>query len=195
MIPKNIVHLLSGGLDSTVLLYDLQSQGQNVHCALFDYGQLHVQELRWAKLHCDRLRVQYTVIALPRLRGSMLTDGTGTTVVPNRNSILLALAVNLACAAKAECVTFAANADDEQGFPDCRRAFIDGCNATLKAAEIPVEICAPYIDKRKWWIAGLARELGVPIDQTWSCYKGGAAPCGSCPACVKRAVAIAEAMK
>lgn len=191
MIPKTIIHLLSGGIDSTVMLYDLHGQGHKVHCVLFDYKQKHVQELVWARHHCHRLRVQFTTIELPQLRGSELTDGTGGVVVPNRNAILLSLAVNLAVAAGAEEVTFAANKDDEEAFPDCRTGFIRMFNGMLQASCWNVRVCAPYIDRSKVWIVGLGRELGVPFDETWSCYRGGKQACGQCSACRKRV----EAMK
>ncbi len=190
-MPTTIIHLLSGGLDSTVLLYDLVGEGQKVHCVLFDYHQRHVQELKWATHHCDRLKVLFTELHIPELRGSELTDGLGGVVVPNRNAILLSLAVNLAVAAKAEIVTFAANKDDAEMFPDCRPGFVEAFNSTLKAAEISIQICAPYIEKTKAWIARHGDDMGVKFEETWSCYRAGEKPCGECPACLKRKAALA----
>lgn len=190
MIPKTIIHLLSGGMDSVVMLYDLFAQGHNLHCVLFHYEQRHAKELDYAKFHCKRLSVLFTVLVLPQLRGSELTDGQGSVIVPNRNAIFLSHAVNIAVAAKADTVTYACNADDETRFPDCQLAFVQAFNAMLKASEVNVEVCAPYIDKAKWWIGGLARELKVPLEETWSCYRGGKEPCGECPACLKRIEAL-----
>lgn len=191
MIPKTIIHLLSGGLDSVTMLYDLRQQGHNVHCLLFDYGQRHVQELTFAKGHCHRLGVMFTTITLPSLRGSELTDGKGAWVVPARNVIFLAHAVNIAIAAGASTVTIGCNKDDEAGFPDCRQAFLQLFGTMLTTAELNVEICAPYLDKSKAWIAGLAREMGVPTNEIWTCYRGGSKPCGECPACKKLELAMA----
>lgn len=190
MIPNFVVHLLSGGLDSVVMLYDLVGEGSKVHCVLLDYEQRHIKELEFAKLHCARLKVEFTRIKLPQLRGSLLTDGSNTFVVPNRNAILLSLAVNIAVKAEAELVTFAANKDDEEVFPDCRSAFILAFNEMLKAAGLTVQVAAPYIDKSKAWIAALGSNIGVTLNDTWSCYQGGLQPCGICPACLKRQEAI-----
>lgn len=193
MLPKTIVHLLSGGLDSTVLLYDLHSQGHLIHCVFFNYGQKHLwKEYHWARTHCERLKLLHTFIEIPPLRGSTLTDGSGGVVVPNRNAVFLSIAVNLAVAAKADTVTIGVNQDDEAQFPDCRMAFIQMFNHMLIAAEIPVEVCAPYIDKKKWWISGYGREIGVSHVETWSCYRGGAEQCGECPACLKMKEAIKQ---
>jgi len=192
VLPKTIIHLLSGGLDSVVMLYDLVGQGHKVHALIFDYGQAHAQrEMPHAVYHAERMSVLYTYVVLPKLQGSLLTDGTGTVVVPNRNAILLSMAVNFAVAAGADTVTFAANKDDEAAFPDCRQAFIQMFNHMLITAELKVEVAAPYLDKPKAWIAGLGREMGVEIARTWSCYFPGEGPCGVCPACLKRAQALA----
>ncbi len=187
---KSIIHLLSGGLDSVVMLYDLVDQGHLVHCVLFRYGQNHEQELTFAKGHCRRLGLTFTTIDLPRLRGSSLTGDSGSVVVPNRNAIMLSVAVNIACAANAECVTFASNLDDAAGFPDCRPEFVSAFNAAVKAAQINVEVCAPYNAISKREIVQIGRRLNVPIWDTWSCYQGGSDPCGTCSACEKRAKAM-----
>lgn len=185
-IPKTIIHLLSGGLDSVTMLYDLKSQSHAVHCLLFDYKQRHVQELAFAKSHCHRLGVLYSTIELPALGG--LTDESW--IVPNRNCILLSIAVNLAVQAKADTVTIGCNKEDETSFPDCRMAFLQLFNTMLMTAEINVEVCAPYLDWPKWKIGGLAREMGVPLHEIWTCYRGGERPCGECPACKKLEAAL-----
>ncbi len=190
MIPKYVMLLLSGGLDSVVLLYYLIGQGIKVHCLLFDYKQRHVQELEWAKQHCHRLNVLFTTITLPQLRGSELTDGSGSVVVPFRNPIMLAMATNVAIASGAEEIVIACNADDQEQFPDCRWAVMDALNHAIKLSGYDVEIVAPFVNKSKAWIASLGNELGVKFNETWSCYRGGIEPCGKCPACLKRAEAL-----
>jgi len=190
MVPTKLVHLMSGGLDSTVMLYDLHRQGFIIHCLLFDYGQKAVKELEYAERHCNRLGVAYTRSTLPTLRGSELTNGDGGVVVPNRNAILLSVAVSVAVAADAERVTFAANADDEPEFPDCRQAFLKAMNKSVEAAGYKVEICAPYLEKSKRAIVTMSKDLAVPIADTWSCYEAGQEPCGECMACEKRSAAM-----
>lgn len=192
MINKTIVHLLSGGLDSVTMLYDLHGQGHSVHCLLFDYGQQHKQELVFAKAHTHRLGLLYTTITLPLLRGSAITDGSNSWVVPFRNPIMLAHAVNVAIEAKADTITIGCNADDACDFPDCQWAAIDALNHCIKISGYEVEICAPYIQKSKWEIMDMAKSFGVPMSEIWTCYKGGSSPCGECPACRKLEAAMAH---
>lgn len=187
MIPKTVVHLLSGGLDSVTLLYDLHSEGHKVHCVLFDYGQQNVQELTFAKWHCHRLRVLYTTITLPKLGG--LTELSW--VVPFRNSIMLSLASNIAIQADADEITIGCNMDDRDEFPDCRWEVIDSLNHTLKLSGYSFRIGAPYLEKTKKDIVQIAQRLKVPLHEIWSCYRGGAKPCGKCPACRKMEAACA----
>ena len=189
MLPKTIVHLLSGGLDSVTLLHELHGRGHVIHCVLFDYKQQHVQELEFAKLHCRRLGVMFTTIELPTLGG--LTEESW--IVPNRNCIMLSLAVNLAIKAGAEAVTIGCNKDDEANFPDCRMAFIQTFNNMLTTAEVHVEVCAPYLNEPKWKIAGWAKEMGVT--DIWTCYRGGEKPCGECPACKKLVSAFTHGLE
>lgn len=191
-MPKKVVHLLSGGLDSTVLLYDLLDQKCEVHCALFDYKQKHAwRELPQAIHHCQWKGVKCTLIELPKIAGSTLTDGSGSKVVPNRNAIFLSHAVSIAMLAGAEAVTYACNKDDAADFPDCRGAFVKALNFVQRTAETGVEICAPYIDLSKREIVAIGRRLGVAMDETYSCYEGGQAACGVCDACKARMAALA----
>lgn len=189
---KPVMHLLSGGIDSTVMLYSLLHQNCSVHCALFNYGQKHAaRELAMARWHCRFLGVLFTEITLPTIRGSVLTDGGGTKIVPNRNAILLSIAISLAVNAKSEAVTYACNKDDAEDFPDCRVAFIASMNAASRAAETGVEVCAPFIGLTKKEIVAIGRFHNVDFSSTYSCYEGRGVPCGACDACKKREEALA----
>lgn len=183
MIPKKIIHLLSGGLDSVTMLHYLKHEGNSIHCILFDYKQPHAeQELGWAKYHCRLLGVNFTKKELPELGG---LSNESFWIVDNRNAIFLHVAANMASRTGSDAVTIGCNAADEEGFPDCRKGFIDSVQQSLNKAEIPVEICAPFLDWPKWKIARLAADMGVKPHTIWTCYRGGSEPCGECPACVK----------
>lgn len=169
------------------MLYDLKSQGVAVHPLLFDYKQRHSAELQFAKYHAKALGLQFTVLELPQLGG--MTEQSW--VVPNRNAIFLSVAVNVAHQAGADAVTIGCNLDDSKMFPDCRPEFISALNQVVRVAGYQVEICAPYIQKRKWEIGAIARDMGITSGQVWTCYRGGAKPCGNCPACEKLSKAFA----
>lgn len=194
-LPQCAMLLLSGGVDSVTLLHDLAQQDNfYIHSLIFDYGQRHLREIGFARMHCDKLSLPYTVIELHRIKGlfqhSALTDGTGSVIVPNRNAVLLNIAASIAAGAGADSVFIGCNRDDAENFPDCQPDFIKAVQHTLKCAGVAVEICAPFLEMGKRHIVGLARKLGVDLDKTYSCYEGKSDPCGKCLACQKRQEAL-----
>jgi len=183
MIPKRIVHLLSGGLDSVTLLHKHLADGHHVHCVLVNYGQQHAKELEFAKRHCSATSVLFTELFIPRLGGLDANDWK----VPGRNAVLISLACSVAVKAAAEAVTIGCNKDDAEMFPDCRPAFISSMSSACLSG-YGVEVCAPFIGLRKWEIADMAKQMGVR--DVWWCYRGNDAPCGDCPACAKMEVKV-----
>lgn len=211
------VALLSGGLDSTTLAYDLKVQGFNLHLLSFDYGQRHRKELESAQRTAQDLNARHDTVGLRRqgvgyweplasiLGPSSLTDldtevpdghyaeeSMRATVVPNRNAIMLSIAYGVAVAEGARLVAFAAHAGDHAIYPDCRPEFVQSMVRAFDAGnrwqvdDLLPDIVAPYIQVPKGDIAVLAHNLGVPIADTWSCYKGGDVHCGTCGTCYER---------
>lgn len=198
------VLLLSGGVDSLVILAQECREGRPVRCLTFDYGQQHRDaEIIAAERIAQWYAVPHHVVSLPRLGGSALTgDGAlpaglhyadpaqAATVVPNRNLVLLSVAASWAVRLGRSAVLFGAHAGDAAIYPDCRPAFVEAADIILQLA-CGVRVRAPLLRKTKRDIVLLGRELGVPFALAWSCYAGGAVPCGTCGACVERREAMA----
>lgn len=94
----------------------------------------------------------------------------------------------------------AANAIDYSGYPDCRPAYYAAVAETLRLGSklgtqygVPFKIETPIITLTKADIVRLAVQIGAPLNLTWSCYEGGAAPCGRCDSCVLREKGFREA--
>jgi 7-cyano-7-deazaguanine synthase len=199
------VVLLSGGLDSTTLLYWAVNEGYTPYVLSFDYGQRHKKEVSFAKKTCEKLGVEHKIIDITSihelLSGSALTDESVSipeehyshetqkaTIVPNRNAIMLNIAIGYAVSLGADRVFYAAHANDREIYPDCRAEFINSQNETAKLANDneELEIIAPFVGKAKADIVKIAGELDVPFEDTWSCYKGKAKACGVCGTCRER---------
>ncbi len=133
----------------------------------------------------------------PRNRGS--ANAIPPTYVPGRNIIFLSFALSCAEALGADAVFIGAHAQDYSGYPDCRpefyRAFRKAAAAGTKAGaeNKAIAIETPLIGKSKAQIIKLGRQLGVPFELTWSCYRGGRKPCGACDSCYYRAKGFREA--
>lgn len=200
-----VVAIFSGGMDSTAMLYSLQAAGHEVKAIGFDYGQRHRVELQHAERIAAGAGVDYHTIDLSVI-GSMIAgqssqvnpevevpDGHYTeesmkaTVVPNRNMIMLAVAVGHAISIEYDAVAYGAHAGDHTIYPDCRQEFVDAMKTVIGLCDWKkIELLTPFIDKSKAEIAEVGAGLGVPFGETWSCYKGGAKHCGTCGTCVER---------
>lgn len=195
-------------MDSTTLLYDLRNQGHECRCIVFDYGQRHRVELPHACNIARDLGVRYVCMDLRSLAailpGNALTDlakdlpqgnfadgSMKANIVPNRNMILLSIAIGHAIAHKCDAVSYAAQTGEavagESIYYDCRPAFV---NAMRHAASIcdehGVDLVVPYRHLTKANIIHIGTRLGVPYEKTYSCYAGGEKHCGICGACTKR---------
>ncbi|MDR1281211.1 MAG: 7-cyano-7-deazaguanine synthase QueC [Opitutaceae bacterium] len=204
-----VIH--SGGLDSTVLLYELANESREVKALSFNYGQRHVRELDAARSLCALLGVEHRIADLraiaPLLSGSSLTsddipvpDGhyseevMKTTVVPNRNMIMLSIAAGWAISRKFDRVAYAAHGGDHAIYPDCRPGFADAVDNAIRLADWHrVSLYRPFVSLTKADIVRRGAALGVPFEKTWSCYKGGPLHCGVCGTCIERREAFSLA--
>ena len=205
--------LLSGGLDSTVCAALAAAEtGRAPLAVTFDYGQRHRTELDRATAVAARLGAEHLVVRLDTTAwgGSALTDptvevpagggeGIPVTYVPARNIIFLAVALGIAEARGADAVHIGVNAVDYSGYPDCRPEFIEAFRRVAAVGQKrgvegrPVDIRTPLIGLSKADIVRRGVEIGAPLELTWSCYRGGTAPCGDCDACRLRAAGFAAA--
>lgn len=196
--------IYSGGLDSTVLMYKLFSEGALAEAVSVDYGQKQRVELELAAKNCEKLGVSHRVVNLSNLaplfgncaltnpsvevpEGSYAPDNIALTVVPNRNMILLALAAARAAASACDSVAYAAHGGDHALYPDCTNKFADAMAKAIELADArKIKLIRPFIDMSKADIVRLGAELGVDFSLTWSCYKGGNRHCGKCSTCSER---------
>ncbi len=206
---KDSIIVLSGGLDSTTMLYEFKDR---IALALsFNYGSNHNErELYYARLHCDRLDIPHITIPLDFMHQyfhSSLLEGADaipegnyddenmrSTVVPFRNGIMLAVAAGMAESRGLHYIMMANHAGDHAIYPDCRPAFAEAMNAAIQAGTYEgIELYTPYTNITKADIARRGKALGIDYSETWSCYKGGEKHCGKCGTCTERREALREA--
>ena len=201
--------MLSGGLDSSTTLYYALNKGFDLHALIFDYGQRHKKEIKFAVSVAKVAKIPYQIVKinLP-WKGSSLTDKTialpnnrkvsdlsqkiPSTYVPGRNTIFLSYAFSYAETIEASHIFIGANAIDYSGYPDCRPEYIDAFQKLLEkaGARTKVKISAPLLHMTKKEIVKLALKLKLDINKTWSCYAGGKEPCGKCDSCIIRGEAL-----
>ena len=205
---KKAVVLLSGGMDSAVVLAMAREQGFACHALSVRYGQRHTSELVAAERVATALgAIEHKVVTvdLRSIGGSALTAdiavpetpqvGVPITYVPARNTIMLSIALGWAEVLGAQDVFCGVNAVDYSGYPDCRPEFIEAFERLANlATQAGVEgnclrVQAPLMAMSKAQIAQEGLRLGVDFSQTVSCYQADVQglACGCCDACRLRA--------
>ena len=209
------IALLSGGLDSATAAALALEAGHRVIGLSFDYGQRHRRELEAASRIAAELGLieHHTIsVNLAAWGGSALTDSRmavpsegvqddviPSTYVPGRNTVFIAIGLSLAEARGAERLVLGVNAVDYSGYPDCRPDYLDAFQTLADLASKAGRegrgalLWAPLVHWSKTRIVQEALRLNVPIAATWSCYSGGAQPCGVCDSCRIRDAALIEA--
>lgn len=196
-------------MDSFTVLHKAIAQGFEVHALSFNYGQRHSRELESARKVCAQLGLSHKVVDIRAIHGlidnSSLTNNdqalpTGdydegnmtSTVVPNRNMILLSLAIGYAVNIDAEHCFYGAHGGDHAIYPDCRPEFVEKMQDVARIANYtPVEVHAPYLTASKADILADGIAMGLDYADTWTCYLGEEAACGECGSCRERLAAFA----
>lgn len=208
-MSNKAVVVYSGGMDSFTVLHNALATGAEVYPISFNYGQKHSKELLFAKKVCEELNLTHKIVDISAINslmtGSSLTDDIDipeghyhdsnmkSTVVPNRNMILLSLAIAYAVSLESKKVFYGAHSGDHHIYPDCRPEFVEAMNkVSLIANYQAVEIVAPYLYQSKADILRSGLSMNLDYSKTWTCYKGQEQACGKCGACHERLESFAE---
>jgi 7-cyano-7-deazaguanine synthase len=206
------VVLLSGGIDSTVVLALALSQNRHCTAISFDYSQKNRVELKAAESIAQYYNTPHRIIMIdpaafinsslvgsikpPEKRNTekMSTEGIPNTFVPARNTIFLSYAMGIAELIEAKEIHFGANCVDHLCYPDCRPAYIEAFQGLLNVANQngvdgnPIQLNTPLLYLNKKEIIRKGRTLKAPLDLTISCYQPLSLkePCEICDACIIR---------
>jgi len=209
--PNNIssaICIISGGMDSAVMLKESTCLYEKVSAVSFNYGSKHnSKELPLAVQQCKALGIKHSVIELSFInqyfRSALLNSGPeipegdydsknmASTVVLFRNGIMLSIAVGIAESCDAEAVFIGSHAGDHFIYPDCRPAFTETFSkASSLGTDEKVRVYSPYSSLNKAEIASRGHQFEIDFSQTWTCYKGEDTHCGLCAACLERKTAL-----
>jgi 7-cyano-7-deazaguanine synthase len=195
MSQNKIVVPISGGMDSTVLLYKAVEEvgHENVFPIAYNYGQRHHRELELAAWHAYELRCQWfkminvqfikdlapvssltnNSIPTPDIR-EIAGEAQPKSYVPNRNMTFLSIAASYAEAVGAQKIYHGATGVDSlAGYWDASPEFIPCINSVLALnRENHIEIAAPLIKMNKADIILEGIRLKVKFSKTYTCYSG-----------------------
>jgi 7-cyano-7-deazaguanine synthase len=206
MTDKFAVLMMSGGLDSTVLLYWALRQNYSVLPLFIDYGQ-----------HCRQAELDALLSIMPSELISALRIVTVSDVfrgspsrliretnlwqeriapdellLPYRNLFLL-VAGSAYAASHGASVLLSAFINSNHAYEiDASASFLGGVES-LVAGIGGVRLEMPFRNWSKTEVASMGLALGVPIGRTFSCQINSQEHCGACPNCVERLRAFNEA--
>lgn len=199
---KDIVILYSGGMDSSVALYE---HADRIRLAItFNYGSKHnLREMQYAARNCERLGIEHRVIEIDMNKMGFVSDLLQSggdipnghyedanmikTVVPFRNGIMLSIGAGIAESIGCDKLLISNHAGDHAIYPDCREEFIETMSRAISYGTYNhCSILAPYTNLTKREIALIGKEIGVPFEDTYSCYNGQEVHCGTCGTCTER---------
>lgn len=194
--------LMSGGIDSTVLLYDLKNRNFRFDALYIDYGsQTHEMELLCSRKICEREGVilHHKRIDLRSFLTSYMlenSDDKEDNFIPFRNGILFSLAAGFAESYGYERVYSATWPAYPVYSLDCSQEF----NKAMKEAiligtqRIKVHLITPFDKIRnKGNIISQGQIFNVPFEDTYCCYYGEERHCWKCKGCIDRTTGFKEA--
>ncbi len=202
--------VLSGGMDSGVILALLQSQNIQTSAISFFYGSKHgKRELESASSLAKHYQVEHQSINIESissaLKSSLLKNGEqiplgsydetnmASTIVPFRNGIFASIAAGVAESTGKRNIYLGTHGGDHRVYPDCRPEFNRAiAEAIAFGSDSKVKFHAPFEILNKAQIASLGLELSFPFEKSWTCYQGGELHCGKCAACIERRAALGD---
>ena len=200
---KKAVCIISGGMDSALSAKIAQKEGYEIIVLHFNYGQrTQKKELECFRKIAKELKAsesyEIDLDFFEQIGASALTDrsidvpiggleeGVPVTYVHFRNGIFLSIAAAVAEKHGAEALFIGVVEEDSSGYPDCRESYIEQMRKAINLGtkdETNIEIKMPLASLKKSQIVQKAVELGVPLEDTWSCYQSEDAACGVCDSC------------
>lgn len=203
---QSAVVTLSGGQDSSTLLFWAKRTFGEVIAVSFSYGQKHTIELEKAKKIAKIAGVEHHILdvsLLNQLAPNALTrvdievpnyvenlESEPSTVVRGRNGLFAWITSIFASTHNISNIVLGVCQTDFSGYIDCRDMFVKSLQTAINLGvdeKIVIHTPLMWLNKVETW--QMADELGVLNiieNETHTCYQGVEGGCHTCPSCVLR---------
>lgn len=195
MLNPKAVLLFSGGMDSTLILHKYQNAIEHLLYVSLGTVQDGFQIVRARKL-ADHYKKEFNIIYMTNTCYSqekiIKSTDAKRAIVPFRNGLFIAAATNFAAHHNLKVVLIGTHDFNNGPMPDTHENFIDRMTIATEYSD-NVSVLAPLQTMSKKEIAQQMIDIQAPIEQTYSCYRGGIFHCGKCHACTERKLSLGDA--
>jgi 7-cyano-7-deazaguanine synthase len=206
---------LSGGLDSTTLLYMLVDKygKDNVFPVSFMYQQKQSIEIDLAAASCEALGVFHHKVDISflgnvarkvsaNIQGSdiemptivdILGNPQPPTYVPFRNLLFSSMLLSFAEANQCGAIALGLNSNDQYNYWDTTPEFVSALQNVVDLNRMnKIEIFTPLVSLNKTEELKIGLKLGCDYSKTVTCYDVNehGESCGVCPSCAERIMAF-----
>lgn len=195
---KKALVVLSGGLDSTILLHWARKNFKEVEAISFDFKQKfkvnddpnrimfqnNVVELLYARKTTKKLNIKHHIIEVDFMEkilksmqddttrfNSTIVDHQPKTCMPFRNMILLSLSLSVSELNDIDYILTGYQTQDQHGYWDTTQKFVNLINDISNLnPQRKTQIIAPFVNLNKNDEILIGKELGIDFGLTWTCY-------------------------
>ncbi|MBO4254780.1 7-cyano-7-deazaguanine synthase [Streptomyces griseorubiginosus] len=195
---QKTVIMLSGGIDSTVLLHDVARKSSIPPVALHFSGFATTRETSAARAIAEKIGAEFVHVDVKSFVRACIPERTRPRKSDGRlvygNSVVLSMSIAFAVARDIPRVAVGLNADDALAFTENRPEFIEQFRDGLELSGVNCRLLAPYHSWPKVKVLRRGAELGVDLGSTFSCMT----PTrdlhdGTCASCLDRQAAFKAA--
>lgn len=194
--------MASGGIDSTVILYDLYNKGIDTYPVIVNYGQKNYKtELKHLEI-VNPFSNKIIEISIPDIyaltESKLLKEidlweenmSNSDNYVPYRSHLLILISAILADIYNINQVYFGFIDTENVNSWDCKKQYLKSIFATFNTIDYHI----PLIDLNKIEVVKIGFELHAPLAKTFSCQNNIVNHCGVCPNCIDRIISFKEVL-
>ncbi|KSV61294.1 hypothetical protein N182_38005 [Sinorhizobium sp. GL2] len=194
--------MLSGGLDSMTLAYQLKREGTNLAAIFLNHGRPPaLMELDCAMKTAKALEIPLEVVNITTINDLLAKHAFNAGILkpfePDELDcvtaisgflIVVSIALYYGQLSGSASIALAITADDIAGRPGAPNALNNlAANAAMFSPGAPkIAIDQPFASLTKTDVVKRGASLAVPFDQSWSCWHGGEKHDGTCRGCTQR---------
>jgi len=194
-VEDNCLVLLSGGIGAATLLACLKKQNvEQVNALFFYYGDYVSNEKQCAEKLANYYGINLRVMDISNIYGNNISvrypvsfKQVNDFYIPYRNGVFVSVATAVAYYLHCSNIVWGTSSSSFNYYSDCQQNFVKTQKSAVHfGTNGNVNLLVPFSGLSKLDIRRMGKELGIPLELTWSCANSNGNPCGTCFGCIER---------